>query len=362
MHIIQTSLLQPGDKLGKPVYTESGQVLVGTNVSLTSGMIKRLHSLGIHTVYIDDPRTNDLVIEDSVSDENRQRATQIVYQVFSNMIETKKWNRTISLSKLGTEFRQAFEDILHDLQNKRELLIHLSGIYASSNYLYTHSVNVGIYAAVLGMSLGLKRDQLIELGIGAMLHDIGKTQIEPKILDKPEGLSAEEFEEIKKHTTYGYEILREQPDIPLISAHCALQHHERVDGSGYPRGLTGNEIHNYGKIVGLVDVYDALVTTRSYRKAYLPHEALDIIFASSEQFDLQMMATFRDHIVIYPVGMMVTLTTGDKGVVVDVNSKHPHRPIVRVLKNAGGESIPPFEVDLSTHLSVMITECKDVLV
>jgi HD-GYP domain-containing protein (c-di-GMP phosphodiesterase class II) len=362
MHIIQTSLLQPGDKLGKPVYTESGQILVGTSVSLTSGMIKRLQSLGIYTVYIEDPRTDDLVIEDSVSEVSRQRATQVVYQAFSNMIESKKWNRTISLSKLGTQFRQAFEDILYDLQNKKELLVHLSGIYTASNYLYIHSVNVGIYAAVLGMALGLKRDQLIELGIGAMLHDIGKTQIDPKILDKPEKLTDKEFEEIKKHTTYGYEILREQPDIPLLSAHCALQHHERVDGSGYPRSLQGNEIHEYGKIVGLVDVYDALVANRSYRKGYLPHEALDIIFASSQQFDLTMMTTFRDHIIIYPVGMMVTLTTGEKGVVVDVNSRHPHRPIVRVLKNPRGENITAYEVDLSTKLSVLIAECEDLMI
>lgn len=362
MHITQTSLLQPGEKLGKPVYTESGQILIGTNVELTSGIIRRLQDLGIETVYLNDPRTEDIVIEDSVSDETRQRATQMVYNTFSTMIESKKWNRTISLSKLGTEFRKAFEDILFDLQGKKELLIHLSGIYSSSNYLYTHSVNVGIYSAALGMALGLNRNQLIELGVGAMLHDVGKTLIDEKILDKPDKLTPAEFEEIKKHTTYGYDILREQPDIPLLSAHCALQHHERIDGSGYPRGLKNNEIHEYGKIVGLADIYDALISNRSYRKGYLPHEALDIIFASADKFDLHMMTIFRDHIVIYPVGMMVRLTTGDKGVVVDVNSKHPHRPIVRILKNEKGENVTPIEVDLSAHLSIMITECEDALI
>jgi HD-GYP domain-containing protein (c-di-GMP phosphodiesterase class II) len=361
MHITQTLHLHPGDKLAKPVYTETGQILIGPEVELSAGMIRRLQELGVETVYVSDPRTDDLELQDSVSDESRQRATQIVYNTFSNMIEAKKWNRTISLSKLGTEFRKAFEDILYDLQGKQELMIHLSGIYSSSNYLYAHSVNVGIYSAALGMAIGLNRNQLIELGVGAMLHDIGKTHISPEILEKPGKLTPSEFEEIKKHTIYGYDILREQPDIPLLAAHCALQHHERIDGSGYPRGLKGHEIHQYGKIVGLADIYDALISNRSYRKAYLPHEALDIIFASTDKFDMDLMTTFRNHLVIYPVGMMVALSTGEKGVVVDVNSKHPHRPIIRILKNPIGENIKPYEVDLSSNLSIMITECSDPL-
>lgn len=361
MQITQTVHLKPGDKLAKPIYTESGQILIAPNVELSSGIIKRLQDLGVPMVYVSDPRTDDLVIEDSVSDETRQHATQIVYNTFSHMIEAKKWNRTISLSKLGTEFRKAFEDILYDLQSKKELMIHLSGIYTSSNYLYTHSVNVGIYSAALGMAIGLNRNQLIELGVGAILHDIGKTMISSEIIEKPGKLTPAEFEEIKKHTTYGYDILREQPDIPLLAAHCALQHHERIDGSGYPRGLREDEIHQYGKIVGLADMYDALISTRSYRKGYLPHEALDIIFASSGKMDMDLMTTFRNHIVIYPVGMAVALSTGEQGVVVDVNSKHPHRPIVRVMKNPKGESISPYEVDLSSALSVMITECDDPL-
>ncbi|BCJ86581.1 HD-GYP domain-containing protein [Effusibacillus dendaii] len=361
MHMVQTIQLKPGDKLGKPVYTETGGILVGTDVELTHRMIKRLQSIGIESVYVSDPRTDDIEAESSVSDETRQHATKIVYETFSGMIEAKKWNRNFSLSKLGTEFRKAFEDILYDLQSRPELMIHLTGIYSSSNYLYTHSVNVGIYSAALGMAVGLNRNQLIDLGIGAILHDIGKTQIAPEILDKPDKLTPAEFEEIKNHTVYGYDILREQPDIPLLSAHCALQHHERIDGSGYPRGLTGDEIHLFGKIVGVTDMYDALIANRVYRKGYLPHEALDIIFASSDKFDLDLMTTFRNHLVIYPVGMVVSLSTGEKGVVVDVNSKHPHRPIIRILKNPNGENVKPYEIDLSSQLSIMISECEDAL-
>lgn len=361
MHMVPTLNLEPGIKLGKAVFTENGQILIGANIELTAGIIRRLQDLGIDNVFVSDPRTDDIVIEDSVKDVTRQRATQIVHHTFTSMIEAKKWNRTISISKLGTEFRKAFEDILYDLQGKEDMMIHLSNIYASSNYLYAHSVNVGIYSAALGMALGLNRNQLIELGIGAMLHDIGKTMIAPEIITKPDKLTPAEFEEIKKHTTFGYDILREQPDIPLLSAHCALQHHERIDGSGYPRGLKEKEIHQYGKIVALADTYDALISNRVYRKAYLPHEALDIIFASYDKYDFDMMTVFRNHIVIYPVGMMVSLSTGERGVVVDVNSKHPHRPIVRVLKNPKAENITPYEIDLSSQLSIMISECEEAL-
>lgn len=358
MHIKHTSNLLPGDRLAKTIYTESGQVLIHAKIELTAGIIKRLQALGIDQVYVSDPRTDDLLVEDSVSDETRRRATQAVYDLFSNVIGAKKWNHSISLSKAGTECRKAFEDILYDLQTKKQLMVQLSDIYTTSKFLYSHSVNVGIYSAALGMSLGLNRNQLIELGIGAMLHDIGNTQIRSELFEKADKLTPNEYKEVMEHTRIGYDILRNQPDIPLLSAHCALQHHERLDGSGYPRNLKGDEIHQYGKIVGLVDTYVALVSNRAYRKGYLPHEALDILFASADKYDLDMMATFRNHLVIYPVGMIVRLNTDEKGVVVDVNSKFPHRPIVRILKNQKGESVTPYEVDLSSHRSILISECS----
>lgn len=361
MHATATTALEPGAKLAKTIYTSGGSPLLTAGKELTSSMIQRLITLGVTHVYIQDPRTDDIVPEDVVSEETRNRAVKVVYESFSQMIEMRKWKRTIANPRLGREFRRAFEDILYDLQSHKQVMLHLSQIYTTDNYLYSHSVNVGIYSAALGMAMGLPRDQMIDLGVGAMLHDIGKTQIPMEILMKPGKLTDEEFALMKEHSLLGYQMLKDIPDIPLLSAHCALQHHERLDGSGYPRELKGDEIHLYGKIVGIADVYDALTTNRVYRKAFLPHEALEYLFTSTGQFDSNLIAVFRDHVAIYPIGLIVTLSNGVKAVVVDINTKYPQRPIVRVLKNADGQEIVPYEVDLSQDFSLTVTDCEDIL-
>lgn len=362
MHLTSTSSLAPGVVLAKPIFTSNGNILLAPGKELSEAMITRLVDLGITQVYVQDPRTEDIVVEDAVSEETRNRAVKTVYSTFSQMIESRKWTRTVSNPRLGREFRSAFEDILYDLQSNKNVMIHLTHIYTTDNYLYSHSVNVGIYSAALGMALGLKRDDLIDLGIGAMLHDIGKTQVPMEILNKPSKLTDEEYAIMKEHSLQGYQILKEHPDIPLISAHCALQHHERLDGTGYPRGLKGNDIHLYGQIVGIADVYDALTSNRVYRKAYLPHEALEILFTSTGQFDSELIRKFRDNVAIYPIGLMVLLNTGEKAVVVDINTKFPHRPIVRVLKDRDGQDVRvPYELDLSADLTLMISGCEEIL-
>ncbi|UOF92414.1 HD-GYP domain-containing protein [Fodinisporobacter ferrooxydans] len=361
MYIKQISALQPGERLAKPIYTASGRILINARVELTAMMIRRLASLGIQRVYVSDPRTDDIVFEDSVSNETKIRATQMVSETFSDMLEARRWNRSISLAKLGMRFRGVFEDILFDLQGTKELLLQLTGIYTADKYLYTHSVNVGIYSAALGIALGLDRSQLLELGIGAMLHDIGMILLDSELLEKERRLTKEELEEIKQHTILGYEFLRQQTDIPLLSAHCSLQHHERIDGSGYPRGLRDKEIHTYGKIIGITDTYTALIAKRPYRNGYLPHEAMDILYGSLGKYDASMLQTFRNHIVLFPIGTIVSLSTGETGVVVDVNAKYPDRPIIRILKNGNGEDISSYEIDMSSHLSILISKCESAL-
>lgn len=360
--MIATGSLEAGTVIAKSIFSSNGNVLVAAGKELSGAMIQRLQDLGVTHVYVEDPRTEDLTPQDAVSEETRNRAVKQVYSSFSQMIEARKWKRTVANPKLGREFRQAFEDILYDMQANRQAMLHLSQIYTTDNYLYSHSVNVGIYSAALGMAIGLKRDQLIDLGIGAMLHDIGKTQIPMEVLMKPGKLTDEEFKLMKDHSMIGYQMLKDQPDIPLLSAHCALQHHERLDGTGYPRQLKGEEIHLYGQVVGIADVYDALTSNRVYRKAYLPHEALEILFASTGQFQSELISKFRDNVALYPMGLMVSLNTGEWGVVVDINTKFPHRPILRILKDRDGRDVQvPHEVDLSSDLTLTITGCEEIL-
>ncbi|MNC39014.1 Cyclic di-GMP phosphodiesterase response regulator RpfG [compost metagenome] len=166
---------------------------------------------------------------------------------------------------------------------------------------------------------------------------------------------------MKQHAVLGFQMLKDEPNIPLLAAHCALQHHERLDGSGYPRSLKGYEILEYAKWIGLVDAYDAMTTHRVYRNAMLPHQVMEILYTEAGiKFDLDKVELFRDKVAIYPLGISVMLNTGESGVVVDLNAAYPHRPVIRILKNEGGEELPaPYEVDLSKKLSLMIQSVNE---
>ena len=151
--------------------------------------------------------------------------------------------------------------------------------------------------------------------------------------------------------------MRQLHNVSLLVAHCAFQHHERLDGSGYPRGLKGDEIHPYAKIIAVADVFDALTSNRVYRDAMLPHEALEILYAGSGTlFDANVIQAFRRSVAIYPNGMVVVLSDGRRGIVEKQNKGLTHRPFLRIIAEKGEELAQPYSLDLSVNLDVVITD------
>lgn len=358
MRLISTDKCVPGMKLGKNIYNNEGLILLGVKVELTQNLISRLIKLGIDFVYIEDARTDDIIIPDLITDQTRIRAIAEISSNFRKMMESSNTKKTgLGNHHLGKTFSKVMSLIIDDLSQNQDAMIMVMNMNAVDHYLYSHSLNVCIYATMLGISQGYSKDELMALGIGALLHDIGKTQIRMEILLKADKLTDAEFGEMKKHADLGYKILKDEPNISLLTAHCAFQHHERVNGSGYPRGIVGKEIHDYAKWIGLVDSYDAMTTNRVYRTAMLPHQALELLYTGSDiLYDKAMIEKFRDNVAVYPPGVMVTLNTGEKGVVVHVRTNFPQRPVIRILENAAGENLSvPDEVDLSKDLTVMIT-------
>jgi HD-GYP domain-containing protein (c-di-GMP phosphodiesterase class II) len=221
-------------------------------------------------------------------------------------------------------------------------------------------LNVTLYALSIGLKLGLPQKDLEILGLGGILHDIGKMLIPSEILFKPGKLTSEEFTEMKKHTTYGYDILRNMHTIPLLVAHCAFQHHERLNGSGYPRGVKNEDIHLFGKILAVADVFDAVTSHRIYRSAMLPHEGLEILYAGSESlYEPVIIEAFRKSVAIYPFGLTVTLNDGRKGLVVGQNKDITERPIIRIIEAGGAELDSPYDINLKDHLAVSIVDCDN---
>lgn len=365
MRLVSVKHCEPGKRLAKSIYNEHGITLLNINAELSQSILNRLQAQGIEYIYVHDPLTEDVVIEDPLSDETRNQAIKGIRTSFEKLMNDNLTGSQVRHNHfIGKEFRHIVEMILEDINDNKNAMMMLSTISITDFYLFQHSLNVCIYTTMLGMSSGLTKDELTVLGMGAMLHDVGKTQIPLSILNKPGPLTDGEMEIMQEHTTLGFQLLKDEPNIPLVVAHCALQHHERLNGSGYPRQLVDEDIHEYAKWIALVDAYDAMTSRRVYKKAMLPHQAVEILYAQAGTlFDRAKIEAFRNRFALYPLGVTVEFHTGETGVVVDINSSSPQRPIVRIIRDADGQEVSqPYEVDMSKQLNAMIVKVNDVQV
>ncbi|HZJ84333.1 MAG TPA: HD-GYP domain-containing protein [Syntrophomonadaceae bacterium] len=340
--------LEEGMVVARTVYDGDARVLLHAGIILDKIYIKRLQELGINSIYVKDPLINDIVIPEPISETTRIQTIKVIKDNFTNL----ESNRKLNIKAVKT----LVENILDELLQNYNLLIHLTDIRTYDDYTFAHSVNVCILSIMTGITLGYHDLKLRELGLGALLHDVGKVRIDKEILNKPDDLTRKEYDEIKKHPAYGFEILRQYQDIPLLSAHVAYQHHERWDGNGYPRKLKGSEIHEYARIVAAADIYDALLADRPYRPAYSINQALIVLKRLAGTYlDKEVVTALISNIAIYPIGTIVELNTGDVAVVVDVNKEYPNRPVLKVIYHKRTHRLAtPHEIDLSKLTTVVI--------
>ena len=193
-------------------------------------------------------------------------------------------------------------------------------------------MNVCIISLAFARSCGFPVEQLKTIGMGALLHDIGKMKVPDEILNKPGKLTAEEFEIMKKHPTYGYELLKNDKHVSADSLDIVLSHHEHTNGSGYPNALTEHEIKPLTRIVCIVDVYDAVTSGRVYHNAMTPHDALKKMYNWTQgNFDQALVEIFIKSLGIYPIGTIVELTTGQTAIVSSINEDHHLKPTVMLV-------------------------------
>ncbi|MGD8188455.1 HD-GYP domain-containing protein [Brevibacillus ginsengisoli] len=361
MRLVSIRQVQSGMKLGKTIFTPDGKVLLGQGMVLNDRLIQGLIKSNIDSIYIEDDRTSDIIVKDVIRPQTRQTAIETIQSTIKQITNTNKLARRISVKDMGLHFQQVFHAILGDIMGNEEILTHLSTISTYSGGMYHHSVNVAVLSTAVGMSLGYNKQQLTELGIGALLHDIGKIDLPKEMLDKETQWTAEEKEIAKQHCMNGFNILRKQHDLSLLSAHVALQHHERLDGSGYPQALKKSQIHEYAQIVGICDIYDSLTTPRPWRKRFMPQDALEYLLGSGGHlFSHHLIDSFRRHIAIFPLGSGVVLNTGETGVICKVDPDYCHRPTVRVLRDGRGNDVRlPYEIDLKQELRMFIIGFED---
>ncbi|WP_067727225.1 HD-GYP domain-containing protein [Oceanobacillus damuensis] len=356
MKLASTKSTKPGTILAQSIYNENGVVLLAKGMSLTTQIINRLLDQGITYIYIEDKHTKDIYPESIIPDKLRKEATETIKDTFRQIKKDGLMDNSYILNKKGKDLGNVVEQILREIQNNEKSLTLLSDIFISDDYVFQHSLNVAIYSLAIGVEMKYPEKALLEIGVGAILHDVGKIFIDSDILHKPERLTDEEFEIIKSHTQIGYDYLRKHSGIPAVVAHCAYQHHERLDGSGYPRGISEKDMLPYAKLIGIADVFDAVTSNRVYREAMLPHEGLEILYAGAMSlFDKEMVEAFKRSISVYPEGLSVELSDGRQGIVIRQNEQLCDRPVIRIVKDNGLEVENVYELNLGNVVNITIT-------
>jgi HD-GYP domain-containing protein (c-di-GMP phosphodiesterase class II) len=389
MRLLSLHQVDTGSRLGETIFSPTGQPLLLRGVELSGEYIQKLHERGIPGLYVEDPDTADIPIPESISPEVRARAMgnlsrafesvardpgklrQVYVDMAASDMGSKRFADAIRAGADGEGLYRMAQDIdgmLDQLQGC-DVLAGLNSIKAHDSYTLQHSIDVTIMGMVLARLQKWDRVRLRAFGVGCILHDIGKIFIDPAILNKPAKLTADEFKLVQAHPTAGYELVRTlAPGLGVLAPHVAYQHHEKHDGSGYPRGLKGNpalgvnapnHIHDFGAVCAVADVYDALTSDRPYRSGMPPDQAIaKIVEGSGTHFNRDAVEAFNAAVPPFPVCSNIRVSSGKyagwQGIVAALRKQAIDRPKVRLLLNAKAERVDPVEVDLVVNADVKI--------
>jgi HD-GYP domain-containing protein (c-di-GMP phosphodiesterase class II) len=263
-----------------------------------------------------------------------KKVHQETKEVIKDIMNDIKMGKSIT----SENTRRVVDNITDSIIRNRDALLCLTQLKSKDEYTSFHSINVCILCLAFGRHMGYKKGALMNLGIGGLLHDIGKMKVPLEILNKPGPLTEKEFEEMKKHTTYGAEILSKTHGFSHETLEVPLQHHERYDGSGYPKGLKGEQIGVFGLFSAISDVYDAITSNRVYHNAILPHDALKRMFEwRGRDFHPTVMERFIQCVGIYPFGTLVELNDSTIGIIISINRVQILRPKILLIIDEKGK-------------------------
>jgi HD-GYP domain-containing protein (c-di-GMP phosphodiesterase class II) len=348
MRLVLTENLKKDMELAKPIY-ENGNILLNKGVKNLFKYKNKLLELGIKHLYVEDKYSYDIEINEAIKDSTRRNGKKIVTNTFNRI-------KNGFLEINTKDLKSVVEDITDELVLNEDILLNLVSLKSTSNYTYEHSVNVSVICIALGKMLGYSKNELFKLGMGGMLHDVGKTLIPEEIINKPAKLTEHEYEIIKNHPELGFNYLQQIDSVSPLSRIVVYSHHERVDGSGYPRGLKGDEIHEFARVAAIADVFDALTSDRVYRDKWPTYKAAEYIMNHTEQlFDYQLVKKFLPQVSFYPNGSEIILSTGYRAVVRAQNVGFPTRPVLRLIEDDESNELAE-ELDLLKHMNIVITK------
>ncbi|MCA6065260.1 HD-GYP domain-containing protein [Thalassolituus marinus] len=336
--------------------------------------ISEIRKRGITEVYIDTERgldTEDALTAVEVDRQNEESLLRAAEQKPDQQASVSVQEELRKAQKLHTEARGLVSNVLKDVKLGRALdvdafdqladgmvdsvlrnhnaLAALGRIREKDNYLLEHSINLAVLMGIFARSLKIDRQTMHQAVLGAMLHDIGKVMIPDTVLHKPGKLNDDEFQVMRQHVVFSRELLKQTPGISDLTILVAAQHHERIDGSGYPDGLHDCDICREGKMCAIADVYDAITADRVYHKGMSPTAALKKLLEwSGSHLDEVLVHRFIRSMGIYPVGTLVQLKSERLAVVIEASESHQRTPIVKTVYHARlKQFIRPEVIDLS---------------
>ncbi|MDN5299960.1 MAG: hypothetical protein PWP51_2513 [Clostridiales bacterium] len=339
-----------GEVLGKSVYDDKCQLLLARNVALTQNYIDRLKQASIQCVYIEDEISEGIEPENVVSQELKLKSVNVIQNVFKQATGKK----SVGFDAMQVDqIKDIIDEMMEIVFSHRDTLYVMAELMGTDMYTYNHSAEVAVLSMLVAKSLGLNHQFIQKIGVGAMLHDIGKMKIPNEVLNKITPLSDEEMKLVKEHARFGYDILKESVSISPISRQIILLHHEKLDGNGYPMRLTADEIPVHVRIVTMCDIFNALVSNRAYREKLNVDEALEILRAEAiYQLDREIYYHLLKVVNIYPPGTIVELSNGMIGIVIKENREAQTRPLVQLIVNNKKGDV----VNLMDNLTLFITK------
>lgn len=334
---MRTRQLKPGMRVDHPVADRLGRVLVARGATLDEYIIEAMLKMGIMSVYIqeitDDEgdaqispaarknierlRTDDRA-KVSLSASVRARVAEGIQYVYNNTDDPALVQTTANIA----------DSLMSAIQENDAMAIDISALKTSDEYTFKHSVDVATISMIVAKKMGMSETEIREIGVTGLLHDVGKTKIPLEILNKPSRLDDAEFEIMRQHSVYSYRIIQNNTDLSDYVKLGVLQHHEKINGAGYPMAVPGNKITPYAKVLAVADIYDALVTERPYKSAFSQREAVEMIMSMTQELDLFAMESFLQSMILYPVDSIVELSNGEKAKVVKNSPYYILRPTV----------------------------------
>ncbi len=323
------SQLQAGMIVAELMTSEDGKSILGQGTVLTDSLIRLLQQWGVENVAVQVPGLDNHIVDATLPWSFDRAVFNAYYKDTVDLVKTAFNSISLFREVPVARMQELANQKIDPLVDAPGVMNHLLMIRHTHDYTFEHSVNVAILSGVIGKWMGITGQELRDLIFAGLMHDIGKSQIPVEILNKPGKLLPHEMDVMKMHTNKGYYLLRELPQVPPVVLWAVLQHHERMDGSGYPLRLKGENIHNFARIISVADIYDAMTSDRVYRRRTTPYHVIDDLFEKMfNLLDPVVCSTFLYHVKDFMAGNIVLLSDGRQAKIVHPGSYPTGLPLV----------------------------------